>query len=184
MAAGTAYTTSSSAAHTIFPIVPGSSIENAHARGAQSHYLIRYEMRKTLLGLVSLKPLEAEARQVAGSGGDAAQGHSRHALDRIGCDEGAALEHVLGQTHVADRRIISVGQYLQEVVVLSKVLLRVMRHLRGTQRHLRLQEGCAIGLGARVVQRNHVRLVGQRPEGDEGSQKLGVGAGDGHVALG
>ena len=69
------------------------------------------------------------------------------------------------------------------MVVLSEVFLRVVGHLHGAQRHLRLQEGGAVGLGAGVVQRDHVRLVGQRPEGDEGPQKLGVGAGDGHVEL-
>ena len=67
--------------------------------------------------------------------------------------------------------------------MLSEVLLRVVGHLHGAQRHLRLQEGGAVGLVAGVVQRNHVRLVGQRPEGHEGAKKLGVGARDGDVEL-
>ena len=47
--------------------------------------------------------------------------------------------------------------------MLSEVLGRVMRRLRGPQRHLRLQEGGAISLRGRVIQRGHVRLICERP---------------------
>ena len=88
-------------------------------------------MYVALLHLVCLKALEAEARQIAGARGDAAQGHARHALHRIGCDEGATLVHVLGQAHVADRGVISVREDLQEVMVLGEVFGGVVRHLHG-----------------------------------------------------
>ena len=121
-------------------------------------------MDVALLHFVCLKPPEAEPRQVAGARRDAAKGHAGNALDGIGRDEGAALVHVLGQPHVADRGIVGVGQDLQEVMMLSEVLGRVMRHLHGPQRHLRLQEGGAIGLRGRVVQCCHVRLICERPK--------------------
>ena len=140
-------------------------------------------MYVALLHLVCLKALEAEARQIAGARGDAAQGHARHALHRIGSDEGATLVHVLGQAHVADRGVISVREDLQEVMVLGEVFGGVVRHLHGPQRHLRFQEGGAICLCGWVVQRCHVRLICERSECDQRTQQLGEGTADSDVEL-
>ena len=97
-------------------------------------------MHVALLHLVPLKPLETKARQVAGSGADAAEGHLRHAFHWVGCDEGAALVHVLGQTHVSERGVVGASHDLKEVVVLSEVLCRVMGILERTDLHLRFQK--------------------------------------------
>ena len=80
------------------------SVQDRHSRTAEGCYLVTDEVHVALLHLVSLKPLEAEARQIAGTRRDAAEGHAGHTLHGIGRDEGASLVHVLGEAHIADRR--------------------------------------------------------------------------------